>query len=395
MSNHKAVVAGVGMIPFVKAGQSEPYTAMGAEAARRALADAGVEYSEVQRAFASYIYGDSTQGQAVLYGVGMTGIPIINVHNNCSSGSSALLLAREAVESGQADVVLAVGFEQMEGGMDGRFPELPHPLAPHAKAVIDKYGMPEVEAGAALMYGAAGRQLIDQVGVDPRAFAQISVKSRKHAAHNPFAMYRAPLTLEEVLASRTIYDPITKFQCCPTSSGAAAAVIVSKEYADRHGLRTDVIIEGQAMATDFSDAFDGDMTKLISIDITAAASNAVYEQTGIGPESVDVVELHDCFTTHEFVIYEGLGLTAPGTAERFIMDGDNTYGGKVVTNPSGGLISRGHPIGATGLAQCAELVWQLRGEAGGRQVENAKIALQHNMGLGGAGVVTMYRKVGA
>ncbi|WP_220448866.1 thiolase C-terminal domain-containing protein [Nonomuraea mesophila] len=394
MSDSNAVIAGVGMIPFAKAGRSDPYNTMGAEAARRALADAGLAYTDVQRAYAGYIYGDSMAGEATLYGLGLTGIPIMNVHNNCSSGSAALLLAREAVESGLADVALAVGFEQMEANVEGRWPERPHPLTELAKVVVGKYGMPEGDPGAALFYGAAGKQYVDD-GVDPRTFAQIAVKARKHAAANPYAVFRDPLTVGEVLASRAIYGPLTKFQCCPPSSGAAAAVVVSKAYAAKHGLRGDVVIAGQAMETDSPSTFEGDMKKLISFDLSAGAAKSVYEQSGIGPDEVDVVELHDCFTTHEFLIYEALGLTPEGTAERFVLDGDNTYGGKVVTNPSGGLLSRGHPIGATGLAQCAELVWQLRGSAQDRQVQGARVALQHNVGLGGAAVVTMYRKVSA
>ncbi|WP_432841375.1 lipid-transfer protein [Dactylosporangium sp. CA-092794] len=396
MPENKAVVAGVGMIPFAKAGHSDPYDVMGAEAARRALADAGVEYSAVQQAYTSYIYGDSTGGERTLYRVGMSGIPIINVHNNCSSGSTALFLARQAVESGVVDVALALGFEQMEANVEGRWPERPHPLEEFVKVVLAKQGMPEGGIpGAAFFYGAAGDQYVEERGIDPSVFAHITVKNRRHAANNPYAVFRDPLTVEDVLASRRISGPLTKFQCCPPTSGAAAAVVVSKEYAKRHGLRSDVVIAAQAMATDFPTTFEGDMKRLISYDMTAGASKEVYEHSGIGPEDVRVAELHDCFTTHEFLIYEALGLTPEGTAEKFVLDGQNTYGGKVVANPSGGLIARGHPIGATGLAQCAELVWQLRGQAEGRQVEGVTTALQHNVGLGGAAVVTMYQKVDA
>ncbi len=395
MSENKAVVAGVGMIPFTKAGQSDPYDVMGAAAARRALADAGIEYGAVQQAYTSYIYGDSTGGEKALYRVGMTGIPIINVHNNCSSASSALFLARQAIESGAVDVALAVGFEQMEADVEGRWPERPHPLEEFAKIVIAKKGMPETLPGAALFYGAAGEQYAEEHGIDPQVFAHITVKNRRHAANNPYAVFRDPVTVEQVLASRPIYGPLTMFQCCPRSSGAAAAVLVSREYARRHGLRDDVVIAAQAMATDFPSSFEGDMKRLVSYDMTADAGKQVYEAGGVGPEDVRVAEVHDCFTTHEFLIYEALGLTAEGTAEKFVLDGDNTYGGKVVVNPSGGLIARGHPIGATGLAQCAELVWQLRGQAEDRQVEGLTHALQHNAGLGGAVVVTMYAKTGA
>jgi len=206
-------------------------------------------------------------------------------------------------------------------------------------------------------------------------------------------VFRAPLTVEEVLGSPHIYGPLTRFQCCPPTCGAAAAVLVSPEYARRQGLRADVVIEAQSLVTDQPTTFEGDLRKLVGYDMTVAASRQVYEKSGIGPEDIGVVELHDCFTTNELLTYEALGLTPEGTAEKFVLDGANTYGGKVVTNPSGGLISKGHPLGATGLAQAAELVWQLRGQAEDRQVAGVDVALQHNLGLGGACVVTLYKKV--
>jgi acetyl-CoA acyltransferase len=383
------------MTQFVKAGEGDPYDVIAAEAARRALVDAGIEYADVQRAFVGYIYGDSTSGQKALYKLGQTGIPIFNVNNNCSSGSSALFLAREAVESGLADVALAVGFEQMVKGAEGRWPERPNTLESFAIPVIQKYGMPETLPGAGLMYGAAGRQYIEDYGIDPKVFAHIAVKNRRHGVNNPNAQFRKAVTLDEVLESRPIYGPLTMFQCCPTTTGAAAAVVVSKEYAKKKGLRADVEIAAQSLVTDFESSFSGDMVKLVGFDVTAAGAREVYEKSGIAPEDVKVAEVHDCFTVHEFLIYEGLGLTPVGTAEKFVLDEQNTYGGQVVVNPSGGLISCGHPIGATGLRQCAELVWQLRGEAGARQVDDVKVALQHNMGMGSALVTTMYQKVDA
>lgn len=389
------VVAGVGMIPFTKAGHSDSYDVMGAEATRRALADAGIDLAAVQQTYVGYIYGDSTSGQKAIYQVGRTGMPIMNVHNNCSSGSSALFLARQAVASGTVDVALALGFEQMEANVEGRWPERPPALEELVKVIAQHRGLPATIPGAALFFGAAGDQVVEEYGVDPAVFARITVKNRRHAGNNPNAVFRDPLTLEEVLASRHIHGPLTKFQCCPPSSGAAAAVVVSQAYAKAHGLRGDVVIAGQAMTTDFPSTFGGDMKKLIGYDMAAAAAKSVYEQSGIGPQDVRVAELHDCFTTNEFLTYEALGLTPEGTAEKFVLDGANTYGGQVVTNPSGGLIAKGHPIGATGLAQCAELVWQLRGQADARQVDGVTVALQHNLGLGGAAVVTMYQKVDA
>lgn len=395
MSESKALVAGVGATAFVKAGEGGTYDVIAAEAARRALVDAGLEYADVQRAFAGYIYGDSTSGQKALYRLGRTGIPIINVNNNCSSGSTALFLAREAVESGAADVALAVGFEQMVKGAEGRWTDRPATLEAFAAPPIEKYGMPQVPAGAGLMYGAAGLQYVEEHGIDPVVFAHIAVKNRRHGARNPMAQFQEAVTLDEVLGSRPIYGPLTMFQCCPTTSGAAAAVVVSAEYAKRAGLRADVEIAAQSLLSDTDSSFTGDLVKLVGFDVTAACAREVYEASGIGPDDIHVAEVHDCFTVHEFLVYEALGLTPVGTAEKFVLEEQNTYGGQVVVNPSGGLISCGHPIGATGLRQCAELVWQLRGAAGARQVDGVQIALQHNMGMGSALVTTLYRKVGA
>ena len=235
---------------------------------------------------------------------------------------------------------------------------------------------------------------MEQHGTRRDTFARISVKARQHAARNPFAVFRNTVTLDEVLAAPTVFDPLTRLQCCPPTCGAAAAIVCSEDFARRHGLDTSVRIAAQAMTTDTPSTFDGgDMRKVVGYDMTHAAATQVYEAAGIGPEAIDVVELHDCFTANELVSYEALQLTPEGTAEKFILDGDNTYGGRVVTNPSGGLLSKGHPLGATGLAQCAELVWQLRGQAEQRQVEGARLALQHNLGLGGACVVTLYEKL--
>ena len=394
MSN-SVVVAGVGMIPFSKPGKSDSYDVMGAEAARRALADAGISYDAVQQAYVGYVFGDSTSGQKALYRVGQTGIPVVNVNNNCSTGSSALFMARQAVQSGMVEVALALGFEQMvPGAIQAAYTDRPGALESFEETRDRVRGVPDAGVpNAATFFGAAGQQYVEDHGIDPSVFAHITVKSRRHAANNPYAVFRDPLTVDEVLASPHIYGPLTRFQCCPPTCGAAAAVVMSPEYAKNHGIRSDVVIAGQAMATDFPSTFEGDMKRLIGYDMAVEASTAVYAQSGIGPEDVRVVELHDCFTTNEFLTYEALGLTPEGTAEKFVLEGDNTYGGRVVTNPSGGLISKGHPLGATGLAQCAELVWQLRGQADGRQVDGVDAALQHNLGLGGACVVTMYQKV--
>ncbi len=392
MSN-SVIIAGVGMTPFVKPGTEPPYTVMGASAVRMALEDAGLGYEQIQQAYTGYVYGDSTAGQAVLYDVGMTGIPVINVNNNCSTGSTALYLARQAIEFGVADCVLALGFEQMaRGAIDHVFQDRPAPLGKFLD-LADALQGHSASPMAVRLFGGAGAEYQARYDTADATFAAIVVKARRHAQHNERSIFRKLLTVEEVLAAPRFTGPLTRLQCCPPTCGAAAAVLCSQDFARRHGLDAAVAIVGQAMATDFRSTFDArDRMKIVGYDLSAAAARQVYEQTGIGPQEVDVVELHDCFTTNELISYEALGLTPQGTAERFVQEGDNTYGGRVVTNPSGGLLAKGHPLGATGLAQCAELTWQLRGQAGPRQVEGARIALQHNIGLGGACVVTMYRR---
>ena len=390
-------VVGVGMIPFTKPGASEDYAQMGAKAARLALTDAGIAYPLVDQAYVGYVFGDSTAGQAAVYGVGLTGIPIINVNNNCATGSTALFLARQAVASGAADCVLALGFDQMVAGpLKGGWADRPSPL----RRFLDAMGSAQVvepEAPrAAQFFGGAARAYMAEYGIAASTFARISVKARQHAARNPLAVFRQPVTLGEVMASPSVFDPLTRLQCCPPTCGAAAAIVCSEDFARKHGLDRRVRIAAQAMTTDGGSTFDShDMLKLVGADMARAAAAKVYQAAGVGPEDIDVVELHDCFTANELISYESLGLTPDGTAEKFILDGDNTYGGRVVTNPSGGLLSKGHPLGATGLAQCAELTWQLRGQAEQRQVEGARWALQHNLGLGGACVVTLYERMDA
>ncbi|CAE6821614.1 lipid-transfer protein [Paraburkholderia domus] len=394
MSN-KVVVAGVGMIPFTKPGASDNYPTMGANAARAALADAGLDYALVEQAYAGYVFGDSTSGQAAIYGVGLTGIPVINVNNNGATGSTALFLARQAVESSSVECALALGFEQTApDALKSAYFDRPGPMERFVKTMGHVQGTDNDAPRAAQFFGGAARAYLREYGILPDTLGRIAVKARQHAANNPFAVFRDPVTLDEVMASPMVFDPLTRLQCCPPTCGAAAAIVCSDAFARRHGLDPRVAILAQSMTTDRNSTFDeADMRKVVGLDMTRAAARQVYEKAGVDPVDIDVVELHDCFTANELLSYEGLGLTPEGTAERFIRDGENTYGGRVVTNPSGGLLSKGHPLGATGLAQCAELVWQLRGTAQQRQVEGARLALQHNLGLGGACVVTLYERL--
>ncbi|MCK2126205.1 lipid-transfer protein [Thauera aromatica] len=386
-------VIGVGMVKFVKPGTQEPYEIMASKAIRAALADAGIPYDEIQQAYASYVFGDSACGQAALYRVGMTGIPLFNVNNNCSSGSSALFLARQAVLSGSVDCALAFGFEEMRPGALGAvWNDRTSPLL-EMEDQLEKIvpGVPPA-SNAHRLFGSAALAYIEKTGANPDIFAKVAVKTRRHAMNNPLAIFNQPLTVDEVMQSPVIFAPyLTRLEACPPSCGAAAAVVCSEAFARRHGLARGIPILAQAMTTD-RPARNDNPIDLAGADMTRNAAAQVYAQAGIGPQDIDVVELHDCFTSNEVITYEGLGLCGEGEAERFIAHGDNTYGGKYVVNPSGGLMSKGHPLGATGLAQCTELVSQLRGEAGARQVSGARLALQHNLGLGGACVVTLYGK---
>ena len=390
----RVYVAGVGMIPFVKPGANAPYPVMGAEATALALADAGVSYDMIQQAYVGYVYGDSTSGQRALYQVGMSGIPIINVNNNCSTGSTALYLARQAIESGAADCVLALGFEQMKPGALGAvFTDRPSAFEDFDAAtdeLVDARNIP-----LALRYfGGAGLSHMKKYGTPLDSFAKIRAKASRHAKNNPLALFRKEVSADEVLNDQVIWPGVmTRLMACPPTCGGAAAVLVSEKFAAQHGLRKDVRIAAQAMTTDTPSTFKAhDMMQVVGFDMSQAAANKVYEAAGVGPEDLDVVELHDCFAHNELITYEALGLCPEGGAARFIDDGDNTYGGKTVTNPSGGLLSKGHPLGATGLAQCYELTRQLRGNAAATQVDGARLALQHNLGLGGACVVTLYER---
>lgn len=390
----EVLVAGVGMVPFTKPSAGATYDDLGRAAIQLALADATIPYSNVEQAYAGYVFGDSCCGQRVVYGAGMTGIPVINVNNNCSTGSTALFLARQAIASGAAECVLAVGFEQMNPGAIGsNYADRPSPFADFDTACDE---LVDVDLPLALRYfGGAGREHMEKYGSSINDFAKIRAKASRHAAKNPLSVFRTEMSEEEVLAAQVIWPGVmTRPMACPPTCGGAAALLVSRDFARRHGLDPQVKILAQAMTTDTQSTFSSkSMIALVGADMTRRAAQAVYEASGVGPNDIGVVELHDCFAHNELITYEGLGLCGEGDASRFIADGDNTYGGRFVTNPSGGLLSKGHPLGATGLAQCFELTHQLRGTAEARQVDGVHHALQHNLGLGGACVVTLYGAV--
>lgn len=390
----KVFVIGVGMTKFEKPGSKKwDYPDMAREAGSKALDDAGIAFEDLEQAAVGYCYGDSTAGERAFYELGHSGIPIYNVNNNCSTGSTALFMAKQFVEGDLCDCAMALGFEKMERGSLGiKYTDRTMALDKHLQVMVDQRGVAQAPV-APQMFGNAGIEHMERYGTTAEQFAKIGWKNHKHSVNNPYSQFQDEYSLEDILNAPTVFGPLTKLQCCPTSDGAAAAVVASEDFIRKHGLEAKAIeIIGMAMTTDFPSSFEKSMIQMVGSDMTREAARKVYEQSGLGPENVDVVELHDCFSCNELITYEALGLCEEGKGGEFVDSGAQTYGGKVVVNPSGGLISKGHPLGATGLAQCSELSWQLRGEAEKRQVEGARVALQHNLGLGGAAVVSMYRK---
>ncbi|XP_053511504.1 sterol carrier protein 2 isoform X2 [Artibeus jamaicensis] len=392
----RVFVVGVGMTKFTKpeVKDSGDYPDLAKEAGLKALADAQIPYSAVKQACVGYVYGDSASGQRAIYhSLGMTGIPIINVNNNCSSGSTALFMARQLVQGGMADCVLALGFEKMKkGSIVTEFSDRTPPCGKHVEVMINKYGL-SPQPVVLQIFGNAGKEHMKKYGTNIEHFAKIGWKNHKHSVHNPYSQFQKEYSLDEVMTSKKVFDFLTALQCCPSADGAAAAILADEDFVWKYGLHSKAVeIIAQEMVTDFPSTFEEkSCIKVIGFDMSKEAAKRCYEKSGLRPSDIDVIELHDCFSVNELITYEALGLCPEGEGANLVDRGDNTYGGKWVINPSGGLISKGHPLGATGLAQCAELCWQLRGEAGRRQVPGAKVALQHNLGLGGAVVVTIYR----
>ncbi|WDO08647.1 Nonspecific lipid-transfer protein [Streptomyces murinus] len=394
----KAYVAGVGMTRFEKPETRDwQYWDMVREAGGAALADARIGYDEVEQVPVGYCFQPSTAGQRAVYELGLTGIPVYNVSNNCATGATALMLARQLVEGGAADCVLALGFEKMSrgslGGGAGSGDLAASPVARHYGVMAARHGFARTPPTAQL-FAAAAREHQERYGTTEAQLAAVAAKNHRHSAHNPVAQFRDVYDIAGILAAPMVHPPLTRLQCSPTSDGAAAAVVVSERFAERRALTGLVEIAGQAMATDTEETFaSGSCIDVVGQPLSRAAARQAYDRAGLGIEDVDVIELHDCFSVNELLTYEALGLCEPGESGKLAESGATTYGGRWVVNPSGGLISKGHPLGATGLAQTAELVWQLRGEAARRQVEGARVGLAHNIGLGGAAVVTVLKAV--
>ena len=393
---NRTFVIGVGMTKFEKPGTKEgDYPDWAKEAGEKAISDAGITYEDIDQAYAAYCYGDSTAGQRAVYELGLTGIPVVNVNNNCSTGSSALYLARQSVKGGLSECALALGFEKMEkGSLGAKFLDRTNPMDKHVMALIELRPWEEAPP-APQMFGAAGREHMEKYGSKAGHFAWIGWKNHKHSVNNPYAQFQTEYTLDEIKEAKEIYSPLTKLQCSPTSDGSAATIVASERFVDEHDLWDQAIeILGQSMITDMASTFESKSSiNVVGADMSRKAGEQALEEAGKDISEVDVIELHDCFSANELLTYEALGLAAEGEGHHLVEKEATTYGGAgPVVNPSGGLISKGHPLGATGLAQASELTWQLRGTADDRQVDDAKYALQHNIGLGGAAVVTVYGK---
>jgi sterol carrier protein 2 len=397
VAQRRVFVVGVGMTEFLKPGakQEKDYPELAKVAGQRALADACIKYEDVDQVVCSYVYGDSTCGQRAAYELGLTGVPIYNTNNNCASGSTALYMARQFVAGGSSECCLALGFEKMEpGSLGSKFQDRTNPLDKHMEVMVNLHDFTPAPP-AAQMFGNAGREHQAKYGSKPEHFAKIAAKNHAHSKLNPYSQFRGLAdSVEKVLASPLVHAPLTKAMCCPTSDGAAACLVASEDFVKRHGLEGQAVeIVGMSMKTDTPSVFaDNSMMKMVGYDMTRNAAEEAYKQAGIKATDIQVLELHDCFAANELITYEALKLCPEGKAGDFIDQGNNDYGGQVCVNPSGGLISKGHPLGATGLAQCSEMVWQLRGECGPRQVPGVKIAASHNLGLGGAVVLTIYKR---
>jgi len=387
-------VVGVGMTAFRKPQTvlDLDYTTMVQEAGSRALADASIGIEDVQAGYAGYVFGDSCSGQRAIYALGTTGMPIYNVNSNCSSSSSALSLAVQAIRAEAVDAALVVGFEKMSGNISV-FTDRTYPCDLHATAATQEHPLQDGISWSPQVFANAGIEHNERFGSTPRHFALVAEKNRRHALNNPNAQFSDVLTLEDILASPRIYRDLTRLECSAPSTGAAAAVVMSGAEVRRRGLQSQAVeILGQGVASDAADSFEPPTAIMaVGSGMTQRAARKAFGQSGVAIEDVDVIELHDCFSPNEVLTYEALGLAPEGKGHLLLEEGATTYGGQVVVNPSGGLIGKGHPLGATGVAQCAELTWQLRGQAGPRQVDGARLALQHNLGLGGTAVVTIYQ----
>jgi len=362
-------VVGVGMTRFCRMPERS-FEEIGREAVRKALADAGIDREQVQEVFCGSALTGRSIGQRVLRDLGMTGIPITNVENACSSGSTALREASAAIASDRADVVLVLGIDQLTKLGGGTIPGVETDLDPNLGMVMPA------------LYAMRARRYLHERGATREHLAKVAVKAHKAGKHNPYAQYRNEVTVEEVLGSRMIADPLSLFMCCPTGDGAAAAIVTSQAKA-KASSRKPILIAASALQ---SGTYKPGFRDMVLSELTERTATKAYEDAGITPDDVDVSEIHDAFSIAELMYYEALKFCAAGEGPALLESGETEISGRKCVNPSGGLLCRGHPVGATGIAQVCEAVWQLRGEAESRQVADAKVALTHCTGGGITGL---------
>jgi len=365
----QAYIVGAAMIPMGKHRESS-YSGLAVPAVLNCLASAGISTKELDAVVCGHAFGGMLTGQRIVKELGIGSIPVTNVDNACSGGATALHLAWKDVCAGRQDIVLVIGVDKLTQFGGGTLP------------LVEED--PEVQIGMVMpaLYAMRARRYLHERGASVADLAAVSVKARRHGARNPYAQFRKEVTIEEVLASRFIAEPLTLLQCCPTGDGAAAVLVVSEAVRKRLALpavriAASVLHSGQVTAG---------FRNMLRPEITYDSARDAYEAAGIGPGALDVVELHDAFTIAELIYYEALGLCKPGESAGFLKAGKTTYGGDVVVNPSGGLLSKGHPVGASGVAQAVEIYWQLTGQAGARQVDKARIGLSHVTGGGISGL---------
>lgn len=360
------VIVGADMVPFGRF-RDRTTAQLAAPAVLGAMRDAGVDRADVDAVYCGNVLGGMLVGQRVLRDLGLTGPPVVNVENACSSSAVALREAYLAVAAGHHETVLVLGVEMLSRLGGGTLP-------------LDEEDF-EATRGMVMpaLYAMRARRYLHEFGATERDLAAVAVKAREHGTGNRYAQFRSPTTVAEVLASRPVASPLTLFQCCPTSDGAAALVVTTRERVKGPAvrIRASVLHSGQ-LATGFRD--------MTTPEITVRSAREAYELAGVGPADLDVVELHDAFTIAELLYYEALGLCERGEAVELLHSGATSLGGRTVVNPSGGLLAKGHPIGATGAAQAVEVVWQLRGQAGDRQVQGARLGLIHATGGGLSGL---------
>ena len=396
----EVAIVGVSMIKFGRYPDRD-VSELAAQAGIESLKDAGMTIKNIEALYSGNLYQTSGSGQRILQQMGQTGIPVVNVANACATGSTAFREAYFAIASGAYDVVMAVGSEQM--GKQGLLGSRGDP-ATSLEGRVGSYMMPAV-------FGMAGMEHMRNHGTQQEHFALASVKNHWHSTANPLAQYQKESPLDEVMNSRVIAYPNTLLMCCPTGDGAAAAILCSAEKA-RQFTTQPIKIAASALTSD--PYTDRDLTLPDINTLTQNAAKIAYEQAGVGPEELSQVELHDCFATAELLHYENLGLCGEGEAAKHVASGapwlgnkiptkyqedvapfqDKTYQPKsnAVVNASGGLLSKGHPLGATGVANIAEIVFHLRGQAGDRQVENSKVGMAHVIGLCSACTIHILQK---